>query len=252
MKNTPLISILTASLALQVSVSAQVLINFDFDRNRNGFGGDTVTGAAVLGASGDFWNGLTATSDGAISPAIALNDASNASSGLTLESTSFKSFWTEGQSGGGQVGATLDASSAAQTLRYDWLRGDGTTTLTLSGFNVGDDYKLILYGGQTGGEFAVGSDTRTIEGWGFDEGSANVTDTTLTDGEDYTIYTGTIGASQDLAFTVTNINQGGYFDADGLAGFQIDVTPVPEPSIFALLAGTLGLAAAVSRRRIRA
>lgn len=232
-----------ACAALQGSVSAATLINMDFNRLRNGAGGGTMTGAAVLGASGDVWNS-TLTDTGTLL-SLALQTSANAASGITLTSTATDSGWTHGQS---TPPRTLDATSAAQTLRYDWLRAANaaTTTLTLSNLTVGHTYELILYGGMTGGNYTVGADTRTIQGWGF-TATGNVIDTTLTVNQDYTIYTGTIGAGGNLAFTVTDIttSQAGDTANDGLAGFQLSV--VPEPST--ALLGAVGMIALLRRRR---
>src|SRR5579863_5943850 len=81
----------TRNLWLSLSLSRAQLVNVDFNEN-NGVGwggggpnpGPTMSGAAVLGAAGDLWNGIDVSSG----TNIALNDANGNASPVTLTFTS--------------------------------------------------------------------------------------------------------------------------------------------------------------------
>jgi uncharacterized delta-60 repeat protein len=221
MSNRSLRFLLAAILSLQFAgiVHAQ-LIDVDFNTNSAvdaGGGpalGPTMSGAAVLGAAGDQWNGID-TSSGTAIPLIYANGSN---SPVTMTFTS---------GGGYDVnsygGSTPFAGTPYDALMEDYLYNDGVPqTVTLSGLAPRSMYDLVLYnaadiyaGGRTT-YFTVNTNTQSST-W-------NASSNTLTAGVDYVQFTSAVSDSTgNLEITWT-----GNGSAEGdLDGFQIQLEPGP-------------------------
>ncbi|HEV7925750.1 MAG TPA: hypothetical protein VGR14_10355, partial [Verrucomicrobiae bacterium] len=136
---------ITASvLWLSLSLAPAQLLNVDFNENDGvGWGGGgpnpspTMSGAAVLGAAGDLWNGMDVSSG----TNIALNYANGNASPVTLTFTS---------GGGYDVnsfgGSTPFASTSYDALMENYLFNSGMQqTITLAGLATNAAYNLVLY-----------------------------------------------------------------------------------------------------------
>ncbi|HEX3716538.1 MAG TPA: delta-60 repeat domain-containing protein [Verrucomicrobiae bacterium] len=213
--------LLSAVLSLQLAgmVHAQ-LIDVDFNTNNatlSGGGpavGPTMSGAAVLGAADDQWNGIDFSSG----TAIPLIYANGSNSPVTMTFTSGGGYDVNSYSGSTPFGGTpYDA------LMEDYLYNDGVSqTVTLSGLVPKSMYDLVLYNaadvnaaGRTT-YFTVNSNTQSST-W---NGSSN----TLIAGVDYVQFTSALSdSSGGLVITWT----GDGSDEGDLDGFQIQIEPGP-------------------------
>lgn len=219
------------SLQLAGTVQAQ-LIDVDFNTNSAPLSaggpviGPTMSGAAVLGAAGDHWNGVDASSG----TGIPLIYANGSNSPVTITFTS---------GGGYDVhsygGSTPFASTPFDALMEDYLFSGGVTqAVTLSGLVPNSTYDLVLYnaadvsGAGRTTYFTVNSNLQSST-W---NGSSN----TLIAGVDYVEFTSALSdSSGNLAITWS-----GNGSAEGdLNGFQIRFKPGPvAPGLDASFAGS--------------
>lgn len=116
------------------------LIDVDFNNNGAASGpnpGPTMTGAAVLGAAGDQWNGVDVSSG----TGIPLKYANGSSSPVTMTFTSGGGY--DANSFGG---FTPFAGTPYDALMEDYLFNGGTPrTIALSGLAPVSFYNLVLY-----------------------------------------------------------------------------------------------------------
>jgi endoglucanase len=219
----------TILLFLSAGSLRSQLINVDFNQN-NGVGwggggpnpGPTMSGAAVLGAVGDQWNGIDVNSGSG----IPLIDANGNMSSVTMTFTS---------GGGYDVnsfgGATPFAGTPYDDLMEDYLySGDTPQTITLSGLPTNSACQLVLYNAADEGAagrttfFTVNSNTLSSV-W-------NASSSTLIPGVDYVVFTSAKSdGSGNLVITYTG---SGSVEGD-VNGFQIQAAP---PVILAACNGT--------------
>ena len=194
------------------------LINVDFNENSSagpGGGpnpGPTMSGAAVLGAAGDRWNGIN-TSSGSGIPLIYANGSA---SPVTMTFTS---------AGGYDVndygGSTPFAGTPYDALLEDYLYNGGTQqTITLTGLAPNSTYDLVLYNaanvpaaGRTT-YFTVNGNTQTST-W---NGSSN----TFIAGVDYVEFT--LALSDGSGSLLVTWAGNGSTEGD-IDGFQIQAVP---------------------------
>jgi hypothetical protein len=143
MKLPRLLGVLSAGIIfLSAGLLQAQLIDVDFNSTSiEGRGSSpTMSGAAVLGAAGDQWNGINATSGSGIS----LNNADGSASAVTMTFTS----------GGSHELANLStnyspfASTPYNTLMQDYIYETNIfadDTITLSGLASNTKYNLVLY-----------------------------------------------------------------------------------------------------------
>jgi hypothetical protein len=146
-----------AVVSLQLAGTAQAQL-IDVDFNTNGAAsthggpaiGPTMSGAAVLGATGDHWNGI----DVASGTGIPLFYANGSNSPVTMTFTAGGGF--DANSYGG---STPFAGTPYDALMEDYLFSGGVTqTVALAGLQPNSRYDLVLYNGawlQPGLETAV-------------------------------------------------------------------------------------------------
>jgi PEP-CTERM motif len=198
----------------------------------------TPSGAAVIGASGDSWNDLSAGAGSNVSSlgTVGLNKVDGTSSGASLAiSTGFFN-------GSSTPGTNLDLYRGNIYLDGDGEFGpSGPATITLTGLGAGTVINLYLYGGagHTSGEgasFTFGSTTNSLNDPNGDE-------TGYTLNSNYVFFNNLVA---DGSGTITGTWQqasGQRFSS--FSGLQI--AAVPEPS--AALLGGLGMLCLLRRRR---
>ena len=201
------------------SLQAQ-LLNVDFNQN-NGVGwggggsnpGPTMSGAAVLGAAGDYWNGIDVSS-GSLLP-LKYADGSSAPVRLTFTA------------GGGYDVHSFDGSTPFDGTPYgalmeDYLYTGGTAqNIVLSGLQPNAAYHLVLYNSADGGAagrttyFTANGITRASL-W---DASRNV----LTEGANYANFNSALSDSAgNLAIEYSG---DGNLEGD-LNGFQLQAAPL--------------------------
>jgi sugar lactone lactonase YvrE len=194
----------------------------DVDFNNDSYGathggpnpGPTMSGAAVLGAAADQWNGISASSGSGVS----LFYANGSASGVTMTFTS----------GGGYdaysfSGSTPFAGTAYDALMEDYLFNSGVAqTITLSGLAANSAYNLVLY--NAGDNAAAGRKTMFTVNGTTQTSVWNATSSTLIAGVDYVDFTAALSdGSGNLVITYT-----GNGSAEGdINGFQIQGPPGP-------------------------
>ncbi|MGA9451600.1 MAG: cellulase family glycosylhydrolase [Verrucomicrobiia bacterium] len=220
-----LLSVFPAGLLfLSASLLKAQLIDVDFNENSSASSGGgpnpgpTMSGAAVLGAAGDRWNGIDASSGGGI-PLIYANGGTSA---VTMTFTS---------AGGYDVndygGSTPFAGTPYDALMEDYLYNGGTSqTITLSGLAPNSIYNLILY--NAANVPAAGRTTYFTVNGNTQSSTWNGSSSTLIAGVDYVDFTSALSdGSGNLVITWT-----GNGSAEGdIDGFQIQAVP------FAIYAG---------------
>jgi len=170
-----------------------------------------MSGAAVLGAAGDRWNGIDVSSGSG----VALFNVAGSASGVTMTFTS---------GGGYDVhsygGATPFAGTAYDALMEDYLFTGAPQTITLAGLAANSTYKLVLYNAANTNAagrttfFTVNGSTLTST-W---EGASS----TFISGIDYVIFPAALtDASGKLVITYTG---DGTVEGD-VDGFQIQAAP---------------------------
>jgi aryl-phospho-beta-D-glucosidase BglC (GH1 family) len=196
------------------------LIDIDFNQN-NGVGwggggpnpGPTMTGAAVLGAAGDHWNGINVNTG----TGLALFHADGSASPVNLTFTS-----SGGYDANSFSGSSPFAGTPYDALMEDYLFASGTAqTITLSGLAANSSYKVVLYNAANAG--AAGRTTYfTINGNTL-ASTWDAVSKTLIAGVDYVMFPLALSdASGNIIITYTG-NGSGEGDVDGL---QIQPAPL--------------------------
>jgi hypothetical protein len=215
------------TLAFASASQAQVIVDVQF----NGFPGEdnNYSGAAMVGAAGDYWNNLGPNGAG-----VALNDPANAASGLSLT-------WTS--NGGATVAEAFVGNGFYSTSYRNLMEGyiykptPGTAQITLSGLAPSTDYSLYLYSegdsGSTGRRLGV-----SVNGGATTTTSAAVASAgTFIEGQNYlklnaaSDVTGKLDIAYSFAVGEANIN-----------GFQVSAVPEPASTMLAMEALLGGLA----------
>ncbi|HLX71399.1 MAG TPA: hypothetical protein VKV04_17370, partial [Verrucomicrobiae bacterium] len=207
--------LLAAALSIQLAGTVQAqLIDVDFNTNSSPPSaggpaiGPTMSGAAVLGAAGDQWNGIDVSSGTGI-PLFYVNGSN---SPVTMTFTSGGGY--DANSNGG---STPFAGTPYDALMEDYLFSGGVTqTVTLSGLRPNSRYDLVLY--NAADVNGVGRTTYFTVNSNLQSSTWNGSSKTLIAGIDYFEFT---AAMSDSSGNLV-INWSGNSSAEGdLDGFQI-------------------------------
>jgi hypothetical protein len=232
LKNTPLTALTCAALLGSAALSQAALVIGDIIGVT--FGNSSVTttmsGAAVIGASGDQWNNLRFGGSVSGLGTVGLNKTTGSSSGVSFAATT-------GDGSGNDANTGLDLYDGNMFLSPG---NAGPSTITISGLGAGVTIDLYLYAGagHTSGEGAT-----------FNFGSVksatdpNVAEGAYAAGSNYVLFSGLVADGSGTISGTWSRNSGSDYSA--FDGMQIAV--VPEPSV-ALLGG-LGMLALLRRRR---
>ena len=212
---------ITASILwLSISLSRAQLVNVDFNENDGvGWGGGgpnpgpTMSGAAVLGAAGDLWNGIDVSSG----TNIALSDVNGNASPVTLTFTS---------GGGYDVhsfgGSTPFAGTGYDALMEDYLFNSGVAqTITLAGLATNAAYNLVLYNAANSG--TAGRTTYFTVNGVSKSGTWDGASSTLIPGIDYVNFTCAMSDSSGKLVITYRGDGTAEGDVDGL---QIQAAPL--------------------------
>lgn len=228
------------------SIQAQ-LINVDFDGNSVGqaYGGGGVavgpaqSGAALIGSSGDLWNGISdslltfsAYPGGASASGLALTYANGSASGVTMSLTADGSY-NANEPNWGNTSAFTTAASPYSNLMQDLIYANNPQSITLSGLAANQAFNLVVY---SAGDQNVGTGrTSSFTVNGITQTSFwNGTTSTLVAGQTYVDYSSAMSdGSGNLVINFGVTGGSGALETD-LTGFQL--VAVPEPSTWALLA----------------
>jgi hypothetical protein len=206
-------------MAFLGSYSAQAqLINVNFTQNSSaGEGGSspgpTMSGAAVLGAPGDLWNGINGA-NGSRTPLVYANGSS---SPVTMTFTS---------GGGYNVydygGSTPFTGTPYNALMETYLYNGGVPqTITLSGLEPNSIYKLVAY--NAANTSAAGRTTYFTVNGNTMAGTWNGTSNTLIAGVDYLEFPSVL--SDGFGNLVVTYTGSGTTEGD-INGFQIQASPL--------------------------
>ncbi|PSN19083.1 hypothetical protein C7271_09095 [filamentous cyanobacterium CCP5] len=226
--------------SLSVDAQAASLVGVDF--NSSGFppfipASQTYSGAAVLGAPGDIWNGVAGGFSG--SPAVSnlpLVDSTGTATSLTLTLPALGYF----DAGTATTQPLYSGPESALLRDYVFTDNADPKTIDIFGLTASANYRLILYsstneaGRKT--DFTVNGVTKSV---------SPVATSSLSAGVNYADFTSAADASGKLSFSFSGNGSEG-----SLNGFQIQSvnqpTAVPTP---ALLPGLVGLGVAAFRKR---
>lgn len=220
-----------AAIALSsatLSASAQ-LYNVDAGTGSS----PTYTGAAVLGSSGDLWNGITGSDFGDFTTAISDSTGSFAA-GTTIR------VWNYAFRSDNSGGSTANPMSLMQDYITSpgWGAGDGwPIKVQLSNLPASTAFNLVVY---AAGDAAGQGGQITL----FDPSGNMVANTTAATrdittgaGDAYVTFSGTTKVDGTVYFEVVTTHD----DWHALNGLQLQLTSVPEPSTLALGACGMGL-----------
>ena len=214
--------LLTSSAAVFANSSAQ-LIDIDFNLNSSvAHGGPnpgpTMSGAAVLGSAGDYWNGINAASGNAIPLTYANGGASSAT--LTF------------RAGGGYDvhaygGSTPLAATPYDALVEDYLYNSGVPqTLTISGLASNSTYEVVAY--NAADAQAAGRTTWFSVNGTFRASTWDGTNTSLVAGVDYVMFQTAVSDATGNLNLIWGGNGTVEGDLDGLqiqpASFQVSAS----------------------------
>lgn len=215
-------AIVFISVALPCLLQAN-LIDVNFTQNSSaGQGGPnpgpTMSGAAVLGAAGDQWNGI----DGGGGSGIALNYADGTASPVTMSFTA----------GGGYnvydySGATPFTGTAWNALMETYLYNGGVPqTISLSGLIPNSIYNLVVY--NAANSSAAGRTTYFTVNGNIQSSTWTGTNNSLVAGVDYLEFPAALSdGSGNLVITYT-----GSGTAEGdIDGFQIQPSPLTVSAV---------------------
>lgn len=208
------------------------LIDVQFTEN----GAPTMSGAAVVGSSGDVWNTFTSGSS-----ATGLVDTTGTATSVDLswDQTSGGTFYSGTTS---NYDALLDGYMAGYTSFniQNFTQTAAPIDFTISGLDPGDTYSLYVIAGpgaERPTEVTEGSTTQYISDeafGGFDDGGNYTEFATLS-----------ANSSGDITFSIENDSQYGEDPETDINGIQLEYTPeaspTPEPGSMALLFAGIGL-----------
>jgi len=214
-------------LLLSASAASATAIDVQFDATAS----QRQTGAAVIGAAGDYWNYSSAASG-----TNSLVDTSQAATGVSV------TFAASGVYRSTNGAFTVSGSPYANLMQgYLYASGTSTITLTLKGLAAGQGYSLDFY---TQGDASSSGHSSAVTVNGVTATSTQTNAGTFIQGNNYLVFSGAADALGYVSIGVMAKNG----EAD-VNGFQLVTTVVPEPSTLALVGAALASLGFLSRRR---
>ena len=205
------------------------------------------TGAAVLGSSGDIWNGVSGADFGGFTTAISDSTGSFAA-GATIH------VWNYAYTSNNTGGTTANPTALMQDYITSpgWGAGDGwPIRVELANLPTSTAFNLVVYSagdsaGQ-GGTISLATDSTfsSIITSAATTGASR--DITAGQGVAYQLFSGTTSASGTVDFEIATTTDNWH----ALNGLQLEIAAVPEPSSLALCGGGLVLLGMFRRRLSR-
>lgn len=236
----PLAAALAATLTIGASaVTARAtLIDVNYEGNQT----NNMTGAAILGSSGDTWNNIPNLPTNPTN----LEEVNGSSSGISV---------TNGTISGDFSNSAPDTANPAALMNgYIYSSVSTGVSITLSGLAANSSFQLVVYGaGNDSGQGDIFSYSNATGSW--DNGISTTTGTSRditvagAEGINYVVFNGTTSTG---SFTITATANKSVLSTNVYSminGFQLE-TAVPEPTSLALY-GSGGLALLLVGRRRR-
>ena len=180
------------------------------------------TGAAVVGAAGDYWNYFNGASG-----AGKLVDTSQAATGISLTFAADGAYTT---SPTGTAFTGTPYNNLEQGILY--TSGSGIK-MTLMGLSAGQQYSLYFY---TQGDNNSSGRSSIVNVNGLSNVSTQTNASTFIQGNNYLVFSGAADSLGDISIGVSN--RVGEADVNG---FQLAPVIVPEPASFAVVGAGLVL-----------
>lgn len=208
-----------------------------------------MSGAAVLGSSGDIWNPYLVnwSYDNNPNPMTLANTTGNSAAGVQVGVWNYvgASYWASGNT------TTANPASLMEDYIYSAPSGDGwPIKVQLSALPANASYQLVVYaagnGAGQGATISLATDNTFSTILQSSATAGNDRDITQGQGDAYQIFNGTTDGGGNIFFEVANTSQ-----YHALNGLQLELTAVPEPSSMALCLGGLMLLGLQRYRRSR-
>lgn len=228
-----------------VSAAQALVVNVDFDYASNGSG--TYSGQGAYADPGNnFWNSINDLN--VDSPPVLKASDGSTDTGITVSLSGYSVDFNF--SGGGTPGPL--ASSLMQDYLYTHNDGSSPVSFSIGGLTAGETYQFYFYSA-VGGNNSVRNRQAVFTLDGVSQ-SVNGYSSATVGG---VLYTSFVQGDNYLEFTVTPTStslEGSFYTPTGAEaefnGLQIvQVSAVPEPSTYTLLASLTALGVVVLRRR---
>ncbi len=189
------------------------------------------TGAAAIGAAGDYWNYSNAASG-----TNSLLDTKQAATGVSV------TFAASGVYTSAAGSSAFSGTQYANLMQgYLYASGSNTITLTLKGLAAGQGYNLDFY---TQGDAQASGRSSTVTVNSVTATSTQTNAGTFIQGNNYLVFSGAADALGYVSIGV--VAKSGEANVNGL---QLVTATVPEPSTLALVGAGLASLGLLSRRR---